>query len=101
MSTRSFADLVVFLGVGIKWVSSACLACPTCLDGVDGCCLNLKISGYHKPGTFQQFTLAPAGYVTPIPDVFLHLLPLRFSAVVSLPLQLTRRRGRNQETGLL
>ncbi|SCO91363.1 related to alcohol dehydrogenase, class V [Fusarium oxysporum] len=55
-------------GVGIKWVSSACLICPPCLDGADGCCLNLKISGYYTPGTFQQYTLAPAYYVTPIPE---------------------------------
>lgn len=27
-----------------------------------------KISGYYTPGTFQQYALAPANYVTPIPD---------------------------------
>ncbi|KNG44984.1 alcohol dehydrogenase [Stemphylium lycopersici] len=27
-----------------------------------------KISGYYTPGTFQQYVLAPANYVTPIPD---------------------------------
>ncbi|TVY91768.1 alcohol dehydrogenase [Lachnellula willkommii] len=29
---------------------------------------NQKISGYYYPGTFQQYALAPAHYVTPIPD---------------------------------
>ncbi|APA06634.1 hypothetical protein sscle_02g014040 [Sclerotinia sclerotiorum 1980 UF-70] len=29
---------------------------------------NQKISGYYYPGTFQQYALAPANYVTPIPD---------------------------------
>lgn len=61
----TWSDQAENLGVGIKWVSSACLSCPPCLDGVDRCCLNLKISGYYTLGTFQQYTLAPANYVTP------------------------------------
>lgn len=28
----------------------------------------MKISGYYTPGTFQQYVLGPAAYVTPIPD---------------------------------
>lgn len=31
-------------------------------------CQKQKISGYYTPGTFQQYALAPANYVTPIPD---------------------------------
>ncbi|CZT22895.1 probable alcohol dehydrogenase, class V [Ramularia collo-cygni] len=54
--------------VGIKWVSAICGSCPACLSGEDGVCFNGKISGYYTPGTFQQYTLAPANYVTPIPD---------------------------------
>ena len=56
------------LGVGIKWVSDICNFCEACLSGADSCCLNLKISGYGTPGAFQEYTVAPAGYVTPIPD---------------------------------
>lgn len=39
-----------------------------CLSGSDGLCFNQKISGYYTPGTFQQYVLGPANYVTPIPD---------------------------------
>lgn len=39
-----------------------------CLDGHDGVCFNGKISGYYTPGTFQQYVVSPANYVTPIPD---------------------------------
>ncbi|KAI1328902.1 alcohol dehydrogenase-like protein [Xylariaceae sp. FL0255] len=53
--------------VGIKWVAAACLACPPCLEGFDGLCFNQKISGYYTPGTFQQYVVGPANYVTPIP----------------------------------
>ncbi|SMR45161.1 unnamed protein product [Zymoseptoria tritici ST99CH_3D1] len=54
--------------VGIKWISGICDTCPACLAGHDGVCFNQKVSGYYTPGTFQQYTLAPANYVTPIPD---------------------------------
>jgi propanol-preferring alcohol dehydrogenase len=39
-----------------------------CQAGSDGLCFNQKVSGYYTPGTFQQYTLGPANYVTPIPD---------------------------------
>jgi propanol-preferring alcohol dehydrogenase len=75
--------------VGVKWVSSACGHCrmflaslfklekqslltlsrpEPCQAGSDGLCFNGKVSGYYTPGTFQQYTLGPANYVTPIPD---------------------------------
>ncbi|RHZ71008.1 hypothetical protein CDV55_106408 [Aspergillus turcosus] len=54
--------------VGVKWISSACGNCQPCQAGSDGLCFQQKISGYYTPGTFQQYTLGPANYVTPIPD---------------------------------
>ncbi|KAE8351598.1 chaperonin 10-like protein [Aspergillus coremiiformis] len=54
--------------VGIKWLSSVCTNCQPCQAGLDGACVNPKISGYYTPGTFQQYALGPAHYVTPIPD---------------------------------
>ncbi|KAJ5987031.1 hypothetical protein N7451_011396 [Penicillium sp. IBT 35674x] len=54
--------------VGIKWVASACGNCLPCQAGTDGLCFNQKVSGYYTPGTFQQYALGPANYVTPIPE---------------------------------
>ncbi|KAI1426764.1 alcohol dehydrogenase-like protein [Xylaria sp. FL1777] len=54
--------------VGIKWVASACLACQPCIEGLEGLCFNQKISGYYTPGTFQEYVLSAANYVTPIPE---------------------------------
>lgn len=54
--------------VGIKWMAGICGNCMPCLAGTDACCTSGKISGYYTPGTFQQYALAPANYVTPIPD---------------------------------
>ncbi|KAE8152572.1 chaperonin 10-like protein [Aspergillus avenaceus] len=54
--------------VGIKWLASACAHCQPCQAGADGLCVNQKVSGYYTPGTFQQYAVGPANYVTPIPD---------------------------------
>jgi propanol-preferring alcohol dehydrogenase len=74
--------------VGIKWMAAICESCPACRAGVDASCFNgvsvalpspsyqpqgltnreQKVSGYYTPGTFQQYVLSPANYVTPIPD---------------------------------
>lgn len=54
--------------VGIKWIASACGNCMACLAGADGICSSAEVSGYTCPGTFQEYTLAPAHYVTPIPN---------------------------------
>lgn len=54
--------------VGIKWISGSCGSCLACLEGHDGVCFNQKVSGYYTPGTFQQYVLGPANYVTPIPE---------------------------------
>lgn len=56
--------------VGIKYSASACLSCTNCLQGGETTCASpaeAQISGYTCPGTFQQYVLAPANYVTPIP----------------------------------
>lgn len=39
-----------------------------CQAGADGVCFKKKLSGYFTPGTFQQYALGPANYVTKIPD---------------------------------
>lgn len=61
-------DIKIGDRVGIKWIASACGNCGACLAGADGQCSNQKISGYTCPGTFQEFVVAPAHYVTPISD---------------------------------
>ena len=39
-----------------------------CLRGMEGVCFDQQISGYYTPGTYQQYAIGPASYVTPIPD---------------------------------
>ncbi|KAL1606625.1 hypothetical protein SLS60_004031 [Paraconiothyrium brasiliense] len=54
--------------VGIKWMAGICETCDACRVGLDASCVKGKVSGYYTPGTFQQYVLAPANYVTPIPE---------------------------------
>lgn len=54
--------------VGIKWAAAMCGTCMPCRAGFDGHCTQFKVSGYFTPGTFAQYALAPANYVTPIPE---------------------------------
>jgi propanol-preferring alcohol dehydrogenase len=52
-----------------------------CLAGYDAMCKSAAVSGYYTPGTFQEYVLAPANYVTPIPDAVsdIDAAPVRFS----------------------
>lgn len=54
--------------VGIKAVWSVCGKCEECKDGEDALCSNGVSSGAHKSGTFQEYAIGPASYVTPVPD---------------------------------
>ncbi|KAJ5511123.1 Polyketide synthase enoylreductase [Penicillium expansum] len=54
--------------VGVKWVASACGNCEPCQMQSDSLCFNQKVSGFYTPGTFQQYVLGPANYVTRVPD---------------------------------
>lgn len=55
--------------VGIKWLATACLDyCEDCLSGNEGLCAEQKASGYDVDGTFQQYAVSDARYVTPIPE---------------------------------
>lgn len=54
--------------VGIKWMAGTCSTCRNCLNGNDVGCPQGAISGYFTPGTFQEYALGPAAYVTKIPD---------------------------------
>ncbi|KAG4443639.1 hypothetical protein IFR05_000916 [Cadophora sp. M221] len=54
--------------VGIKWAAAMCEECGPCRGGFDGHCKLKKFSGYFTPGTFAQYAIAQANYVTPIPS---------------------------------
>lgn len=57
--------------MGIKYAAAACLSCANCLQGGETACTSdtgCKVSGFMYPGTFQQYVVSAANYVTPVPD---------------------------------
>lgn len=55
--------------VGVKWINGTCLNCDFCEIGDEPLCADAQLSGYTVDGTFQQYCLAQAAHLTPIPDV--------------------------------
>ncbi|KFY10463.1 hypothetical protein V492_05005 [Pseudogymnoascus sp. VKM F-4246] len=53
--------------VGVKWLYSACQACEICTLNYTRC-PHQSNSGRDVPGTFQQYVVAPAKFVTKIPS---------------------------------
>ncbi|KAK0521709.1 alcohol dehydrogenase [Tilletia horrida] len=54
--------------VGVKWIADACLHCAPCRMGDECSCQKVRrLSGYTVDGTFAQYVVSWARYVTPIP----------------------------------
>lgn len=53
--------------VGVQWLASACLSCEICSINYAHC-PNQHNNGRDIPGTFQQYVVASARFVTRIPD---------------------------------
>jgi len=54
--------------VGMPWLFSACGHCDLCVQGKDVLCPEMTVTGVNRDGGYQEYMLAPALYVAPIPD---------------------------------
>ncbi len=54
--------------VGMPWLFSGCGHCDQCVRGADILCPFATITGVTKDGGYQEYMIAPALYVAPIPD---------------------------------
>lgn len=63
------SDQYVKIGdrVGIKWIADACLKCDFCRRGFEPNCAQAQCSGFTVDGSFQQYAVSFARYLTPIP----------------------------------
>ena len=57
--------------VGIPWLHRTCGVCEYCRAGKENLCDNATFTGYVVDGGYAQYTLAPEGFVYPIPSGFL------------------------------
>jgi propanol-preferring alcohol dehydrogenase len=54
--------------VGMPWLYSSCGHCKQCVNGDEVMCAEAQVTGVTIDGGYQEFMLAPAAYVAPIPD---------------------------------
>ena len=54
--------------VGMPWLFSACGRCDLCVRGDEVMCPFGTVTGVNQDGGFQQYMIAPANFVAPIPD---------------------------------
>jgi alcohol dehydrogenase len=64
--------------VGMQWLFSACGHCDLCVRGDEVMCPFGTVTGVNQDGGYQEYMIAPALYVAPIPDAlsFLDAAPL-------------------------
>jgi alcohol dehydrogenase len=54
--------------VGMPWLHWSCGHCRHCVFGDEILCAEQRITGINVDGGYQEFMLAPANYVAPLPD---------------------------------
>ncbi|MEQ8464774.1 alcohol dehydrogenase AdhP [Coleofasciculus sp. E1-EBD-02] len=54
--------------VGVPWLHSACGHCEYCWTGWETLCPDQENTGYSVNGGYAEYMVAPADYVSPIPD---------------------------------
>ena len=53
--------------VGMPWLFDSCGHCDLCVRGDEVLCASMTVTGVNQDGGYQQYMLAPAAYVAPIP----------------------------------
>src|SRR5215472_11009974 len=54
--------------VGMSALFSSCGSCQQCSEGDEFLCAQMQFTGITQDGGYQEFILAPAAYVAPLPD---------------------------------
>ena len=54
--------------VGVSALYSSCGACPQCIGADEFLCPRLEFTGVTRDGGYQEYMLAPAAYVAPLPE---------------------------------
>jgi len=70
--------------VGIAWLHSTDSSCEYCGRGLENLCVNGRFTGYDVDGGYAEYSVVPAEFCYPIPDVFSdeHAAPLLCAGIV-------------------
>ncbi|RLU78178.1 hypothetical protein CTZ27_37740 [Streptomyces griseocarneus] len=71
--------------VGMPFLNSSCGHCHFCVRGDEILCQDKKITGINSPGGYQEYMVAPAAFVAPLPGGLdpLHAAPLMCAGVTT------------------
>ena len=56
--------------VGVAWLHQSCGECEYCRRGDENLCESGRFTGLDVDGGYAEYTLAPAAFAYPIPDIF-------------------------------
>ena len=56
--------------IGIAWLHHACGECAYCQAGRENLCEHPTFTGYHAPGGYAQYAVAPEAFAYSIPETF-------------------------------
>jgi propanol-preferring alcohol dehydrogenase len=56
--------------VGVAWLQQSCGQCEYCRRGDENLCESGRFTGLDVDGGYAEYTLAPAAFSYPIPDIF-------------------------------
>jgi propanol-preferring alcohol dehydrogenase len=70
--------------VGIAWLHSTDGSCEYCGRGLENLCINGRFTGYDVDGGYAEYSIVPAEFCYPIPDVFSdeHAAPLLCAGII-------------------
>jgi propanol-preferring alcohol dehydrogenase len=70
--------------VGIAWLHSTDGKCEYCGRGLENLCVNGRFTGYDVDGGYAEYSVVPAEFCYPIPDVFSdeHAAPLLCAGII-------------------
>ena len=70
--------------VGIPWLNRTDGVCVYCREGKENLCDNPTFTGYTVDGGYAEYTLAPEGFVYPIPEALTeqHAAPLLCAGII-------------------
>src|SRR3989441_2002448 len=70
--------------VGVAWLYASCGVCEACRRGEENLCAQIVFTGYHVDGGYEEYLVARADYVYPLPGSFddAHAAPLLCAGIV-------------------
>ena len=70
--------------MGVPWLGWTCGSCAYCLSGRENLCDRARFTGYHRDGSYADYTIADARFCFPLPATYddVHAAPLLCAGLI-------------------